>query len=116
MKGLYRQTILFSSAGKIGVIEADGTGEKFLDFPIPNQAAWAAGQVFIDRQKIILMSYADTMISKVVTGETTIRLWIYGFSAADLQEILTQDRLASFLGCVGILNEKPGQEKLGVTV
>jgi TolB protein len=97
------------------VIEADGSGEKTFDFPIPGQVAWAAGPVFPDRHRIILTSYADTTISKIVTGETTTRLWIYDFSTADLQEILIQDRLASFLGCVGILNEKPGLEKLLVT-
>ncbi len=115
-KIFYTHPILFSSAGKVGVIEADGSAEKYFDFQVAGQAAWAAGPVFRDGQRIILTSYEDTAISKIVVGEITTHLWIFNFLNGSLEEILTHNRAASFLGCVGILNsEKSGQEKLLMT-
>lgn len=99
----YTQPILLTSAGKIGVIEADGSAERYFDFGIANQASWGIGPVFPDGQRIILTSYEDLTTSKLVVGEVKSHLWIYDFVEESLEEIVFKENLASFISCAGII-------------
>ncbi len=105
MNQTYHNPILLTSAGKIGAIDADGSGERYFDFGVPGQASWGVGPVFADGQRIVLVSYEETAIQKMVAGEILTHVWIYSFSDGSLREILDQDRLAPFIGCAGILGE-----------
>jgi hypothetical protein len=106
----YEHPILLTSAGRIGVIEADGSAEKFFDLDeliqpaYTIQASWGMGPVLPDQQRIILTSYEDTTISKLVVGEIDNHLWIYDFLENSLQEILLKERPARSVGCAGIIN------------
>jgi TolB protein len=101
----YENPVLFTSAGRIGVIEADGTSEKYFDFGVPGQASWGIGSVFKDNKKIVLMSYEDTTISKMVAGLVISHVWIYDLSDGTIEEILTEGRTSNYIGCAGIMDD-----------
>ncbi len=103
--------LAFSSANKIGIINADGSGERYLDFPIPGQARWALGPAFPDGRRSILTSYEDLTISNLVMGNVWTHTWVYDWDSGDLQEILLQERLAPFQYCHTVL---PGGQRLVV--
>ena len=42
--------LLFTSQGRTGLINSDGTGLKYFDFDVPNQATWQPGPLFSDGQ------------------------------------------------------------------
>jgi len=106
-----RRLVTFSSANHIGMVNEDGTGERTLEFPVPGQARWALGPMFKDGHRIIVTSYEDITISKVVLGEVTTHTWIYNLITGSLSEILVNDRLAPFMVCHSIL---PGEEQVAV--
>src|SRR5262245_48712776 len=47
---------LFTSQGKSGIVKADGTGLKYFDFQVPNQATWQPGPSFSDGRRLIFLS------------------------------------------------------------
>jgi hypothetical protein len=101
----YMDPVMFTSAGKLGVIGADGTCEKYFDFDITGQASWGAGPAFGDGRRIILASYEDTTISKAVAGEVKSHAWIYDLTDGSIKEILDKDRTAKYIGCCGIIDD-----------
>jgi len=86
--------LLFASRGRIGLINMDGTDERYLDFSVPNQVSWHYGPRFKDRRRILLMSVEDER-----TWEHNVRshLWLYDFDDSTLVEIAQQDRPALFM-------------------
>jgi hypothetical protein len=103
MNTCYTNPILLTSAGKIGVINADGSGEQYFDFGVPGQASWGLGPAFPDGERIILVSYEENSIQKIVVGDLLTHIWIYHFPTGSIQEILDRHRPARFTGCAGIL-------------
>lgn len=57
--GSTRCLISFLSRGRIGLIEPDGTGERYLDFDVPDQAGWQFGPQFADPRRILVHSFED---------------------------------------------------------
>jgi hypothetical protein len=102
----YKDPVILSSLGKIGVVEAAGSDEQYFDFGISGQVSWSPGPIFSDQQRMILTSYEDLTISKVVVGETTTHVWVYDFISKKITELLARDRRASFQICVGLLNDE----------
>jgi hypothetical protein len=102
----YQNPVLLTSAGKIGVIEAAGSDEQYFDFGISGQASWGPGPIFSDQRRMILTSYEDTTIRKVVVGETTTHVWEFDFVSQQITELLTRDRRASFQVCAGLLDDE----------
>jgi len=49
-----KTVITFASRGRIGMINPDGTDERYLDFDVPNQVMWQFGPQFSDGYRIIL--------------------------------------------------------------
>jgi len=85
--------ILFSSRGRTGVVNAAGTGLRFLEFDVPNQVSWQPVSVFPDRRRVILMSVENRETWK---GTARSRIWIHDLVTGSLSPILEQDRLAPF--------------------
>src|SRR5262249_37777208 len=48
--------ILFSSQGRAGIMNADGSGLRYFGFKVPGQATWQAVQPFPDGKRIVLLS------------------------------------------------------------
>jgi len=100
--------ILVSSAGKLGLINPDGSGEHYLDFDVPGQVAWGAGPAFSDGRRVILSSYEE---GKVWEGQVRSHLWIYDLLDESLTEIATKDPPAAYMGCCALL---PGEKRMVV--
>ena len=101
-----KTVITFASRGRIGLINPDGTGERYLDFDMPNQAIWQFGPQFSDGRRIILHSYEDT---ETWTHNVQSHIWIYDLHGETLTEIATEKRPAPFMVCPIIL---PGDERI----
>jgi hypothetical protein len=56
----------FTSQGKTAIINADGTGLRYFDFKVPNQATWQPGPVFPDGRRVILLVGDDRILVQVV--------------------------------------------------
>lgn len=106
-----KRVITFTSSNKIGVVNEDGTGERYLDFPVPGQTRWAFGPLFSDGRRIMVTSYEDMTISKLVMGNVMTHTWIYDWVSGSLKEMLTHGRLAAFMYCHSIL---PGEQRVVV--
>jgi hypothetical protein len=103
--------ITFSSANKIGLMNEDGTGELYLDLPVADQARFSFGPLFSDRRRIIVTSYEDMTISKLVNGQVMTHTWVYDLVSESLEELLNHGRLAPFMYCHSIL---PGEQRLAI--
>ncbi|MBI1925098.1 PD40 domain-containing protein [Candidatus Poribacteria bacterium] len=103
------QVITFASRGRIGIINPDGTGERYLDFDVPNQAIWQFGPQFQDGRRILLHSYED---GRTWLGNVQSHIWSYDLANGALTEVAITNRLAPFMVCPVIL---PGEERIVVT-
>lgn len=103
--------VAFSSSNRIGVVNADGSGERYLEFPVPGQARWAPGPRFQDGRRVILTSYEDVTISRVVTGEVVTHTWVYDLGSGAIEEVLTRAKIAPFTYCHTLL---PGETRVAV--
>ena len=99
--------LLFNSRGRLGVINFDGSHERYLSFDIPEQVSWGFGPQFADNRHVILVSYEE---GKSWEGNVRTHLWLYDRIADRLlAEIATEDRPAPFMSCSAIL---PGEKRL----
>jgi TolB protein len=103
--------ITFSSANRIGIANADGSGERYLSFPVPGQARWALGPQFPHSRRILLTSYEDVTISRVVAGEVRTHTWIYDLDSEVIQPAMARERKAAFTYCHALL---PGETRAAV--
>ena len=106
-----QQVVAFASKRGVGLINADGRDERYPEFGIPGQASWQLGQLFADGRRMIVQSIEDVTMSKLVVGEVQTHTWIYDLGNRSLQEILTEDRVAPYMGCCGLL---PGEDRMVV--
>ena len=98
--------LLCASRGRVGVINADGTGERYLELGVPGQVSWHYGPFFSDGRRVILMSVEDER-----TWEHNVRshLWIYDLVTGDAREIAQTGRPAAYMPVAALL---PGEERL----
>jgi hypothetical protein len=97
-----RPQLLFTSQGKTARINVDGSGQKYFNFSVPNQATWQPGPIFPNGKRLIFLSMEPR---RDVPGkpfeeyytQTPTHLWIHDLATGDLQEICTKDRLAVFV-------------------
>lgn len=96
----------------IGLINQDGSKERYFDFNMPGQISWQFGPQFSDGRRIIAMSWEDVATSKIVSGQALCHLWIYDLTNGGLTEILATNRLARDMGVEAIL---PGEQRFIVS-
>jgi len=101
-----KQVVAFASQRGVGLINPDGTGEHYPVFEIPGQASWQLGQLFADGRRLIVQSIEDVTISRLVVGEVQTHTWLYDLDDRSLREILTENRVAPYMGCCGLLPEE----------
>ncbi|MBM3264977.1 MAG: hypothetical protein FJY97_16330 [candidate division Zixibacteria bacterium] len=101
------QRILFNSHGRLGVVNTEGSGVRFLEIKVPGQQGWGWGPVFTDRKRIVLSSYED---KRTWIGTVQSHLWIYDIDEDRLlEEIGVRERPAPFMLCAGLM---PGERRM----
>jgi Tol biopolymer transport system component len=85
--------IFFRSDKKIGMIQPDGKGERYLYFPERKKLQWYSSQVILPDGRIVFNSQDPpidpkaSFYDKKGSGFATIRAWFYDFASQNLQEI-----------------------------
>lgn len=101
----------FLSQGRTGVITADGTGLRYLEFNVPDQVSWQPGPFFSDGQRVIFLSMEQRRdgpgrpFDQYYT-QTPTHLWIYDLDRGALEEICTRQRLAPFYTPALLVNDQ----------
>ena len=93
--------LLFTSHGKTGLVNADGSGLRYFQFDKPGQATWQPGGIFRDGRRLLFLSMEPRRdgpgrpFSEYYT-QTPTHIWIHDLESGALDEICTRDRLAPF--------------------
>lgn len=93
--------LFFTSQGRTGVINADGTGLRYFDFKVPIQVTWQPGPFLSDGRRVIFLSMEERRDGPgrpfdKFYHQTPTHLWVYDLDRDTLTEIATKDRLAPF--------------------
>jgi len=94
--------LLFTSQGKTGIVDADGSGLRYFDFQVPGQATWQPGPVFPDGKRVVFLSMEPRRdgpgrpFDEFYT-QTPTHLWVHDLESGSLDEICAKDRLAPFV-------------------
>lgn len=92
----------FTSQGKTGVVNADGSGLRYFAFDRPGQATWQVGATFPDHRRVLFLSMEPRRdgpgrpFDEYYT-QTPTHLWIHDLETGAIEEICDQDRLAPFV-------------------
>src|SRR5213594_4064952 len=91
----------FTSQGKTGLMNADGTGLRYFDFKVPDQATWQPGPILSDGRQVIFLSMEPRRDGpgrpfEEFYTQTPTHLWLYDLDRDSLSEIATHERLAVF--------------------
>ncbi|MFO1020428.1 MAG: serine/threonine protein kinase [Planctomycetales bacterium] len=93
--------LFFTSQGKTALINADGTGLKYFDFKVPNQATWQPGPSFPDQKRVIFLSMEPRRdgpgkpFDEYYT-QTPTHIWLHDLQTGSLDELCTKDRICPF--------------------
>jgi len=93
--------LFFVSQGRTGLIHADGTGLRYLEFAVPNQPTWQPAGFFSDGRRVLFLSMEPRRdgpgrpFDEYYT-QTPTHLWIYDLDTGGLEEIAHRERLAPF--------------------
>src|SRR6266404_1212759 len=87
----------FVSQGKTALMNADGTGLRYLKFDVPNQATWQPTGFFSDGRRVLFLSMEPRRDGpgrpfEEYYTQTPTHLWIYDLESGSLKEIATRDR------------------------
>ena len=93
--------LFFTSQGRTGVINADGSGLRYFDFKVPKQVTWQPGPFLSDGRRVIFLSMEERRDGPgrpfdKFYHQTPTHLWLYDLDRDTLTEIATKDRLAPF--------------------
>jgi Tol biopolymer transport system component len=105
-----KRRILFTSQGKTGIVNVDGSGLRYFDFDKPGQATWQPCGAFKDGQRILFLSMEPRRdgpgrpFAEYYT-QTPTHLWIHDLESGRTDEICTKDRLAPFVTPALLLND-----------
>lgn len=93
--------LFFTSQGRTGIVHADGTGLRYLDFQVPGQVTWQPGPFLSDGRRVLFLSMEARRDGPgrpfdKYYHQTPTRLWIYDLDRDTLAEIATRERRAVF--------------------
>ncbi len=93
--------LLFMSRGKTGIVNSDGSGLRYFNFKIPNQATWQPSLTFGDGQRIVFLSMEPRRDGpgrpfSQYYSQTPTHLWVHDLKTGALEEICNKNRLAPF--------------------
>ena len=103
--------IFFVSQGRTAVINADGSGLRYFNFKVPNQATWQPGPFFADGRRVIFLSMEPRRAGpgrpfEEFYTQTPTHIWIYDLEKDSLTEIATKERMAVFYTPALLLGEE----------
>jgi Tol biopolymer transport system component len=103
-----KRRIVFTSQGKTGLVNLDGSGLRYFAFNKPGQATWQPSGSLKDGRLIFLSMEPrrdgpGKPFEEYYT-QTPTHLWIHDLDNDSLEEICTKDRLAPFVTPALILN------------
>ena len=93
--------LLFTSSGRTGRINSNGSDLHYFDFNVAGQVTWQPGPLLQDGRRIVFLSMEKRRdgpgkpFAEYYT-QTPTHLWVYDFAKKTLTEICTKDRLAVF--------------------
>lgn len=101
----------FVSQGKTALINVDGTGLRYLEFDVPNQATWQPADFFFDGHRVLFLSMEPRRDGpgrpfEEYYTQTPTHLWIYDLDSGSSKEIATRDRMAPFYTPQLLLNDE----------
>src|ERR1043166_3052514 len=93
--------LFLTSQGKTALIDADGSGLRYLDFKVAGQATWQPGPFLPDGRRVIFLSMEPRRDGPGRSFEeyytqTPTHLWLYDLDRDSLTEIANRERLAVF--------------------
>lgn len=94
--------ILFTTQGRTARINLDGSGLRYFDFDVPNQATWQPGPIFPNGRRLIFLSMEPRRdgpgkpFEKFYT-QTPTHIWSHDLTTGQLVELCTKDRAAPFV-------------------
>jgi TolB protein len=96
-----QQRLFFTSQGRTALINADGTGLRYLEFNVPDQVTWQPGPFLSDGRRVIFLSMEARRDGPgrpfaEYYHKTPTHLWLYDLDRDTLAEIARKDRLAVF--------------------
>ena len=91
----------FTSQGKTAMMNSDGSGLRFFEFKVPNQATWQPCGFFSDGHRVLFLSMEPRLDGPgkpfdEYYHKTPTHLWTYDLDKDELKEIATKDRLSVF--------------------
>jgi Tol biopolymer transport system component len=98
---LSQKRFFFTSQGKTAMMNADGSGLRYLNFDVPNQATWQPAGFFPDGHRVIMLSMEPRRDGPGKSfheyyHKTPTHIWIHDLDSGSLEEIATKERLAPF--------------------
>jgi hypothetical protein len=105
-----KKRILFTSQGKTGIVNVDGSGLRYFDFNKPGQATWQPSGSFKDGRRLIFLSMEPRRDGpgrpfEEYYTQTPTHLWIHDLESGSLKEICSKERLAPFVTPALLLND-----------
>ncbi len=99
--GTRSSRLFFTSQGRAGVINADGSGLRYFGFKVPKQVTWQPGPFLSDGRRVIFLSMEERRDGPgrpfdKFYHQTPTHLWLHDLDRDTLSEIATRDRLAPF--------------------
>jgi TolB protein len=96
-----RARLFFVSQGKTALVNADGTGLRYLEFDVPEQVTWQPGGFFSDGRRVLFLSMEKRRDGpgkpfEEYYTQTPTHLWAYDLDSGSLEELATKERLAVF--------------------
>jgi len=96
-----QRQLLFTSQGKTGIINSDGSGLRYFEFDVPNQATWQPGPMFSDGKRIVFLSMEPRRDGpgkpfEEFYTQTPSHIWAHDLVSGSLSELCTKDRIAPF--------------------
>jgi len=97
---LAKRRFFFTSQGKTAVMNADGSGLRYLQFDVPNQATWQP-TAFLPDGRVLLLSMEPRRDGpgkpfEEYYHQTPTHIWIHDLDTGALEEIATKERIAPF--------------------
>ena len=98
---LHQQRFFFTSQGKTAMMNADGSGLRYLSFDVPNQATWQPSVFFPDGHRVLMLSMEPRRDGpgkpfSEYYHKTPTHIWIHDLDSDSLTEIATKERIAPF--------------------
>src|SRR4029077_20450379 len=83
--------LFFTSQGKTGLVNADGSGLRYFDFKVPGQATWQPGPSFADGRRVVFLSMEPRRDGpgrpfEEYYTQTPTHLWVHDLVTGSLDE------------------------------